>query len=189
MVTIIFMLLPLTDIVILSKNINILKQALKTNPLTLSCSLLCLFAVFSYGIINPTKTLNELKAHSSKPFETTEDKLVRTVTVTNASGNYILGVFSLFLLLVVLRISDFMTLSAKLTEFSNLMANYKLLDIKCFEQEKKEEETFIIEDFGDEDEKIHWPSIIDFNKKEYIRIKRFFYNQRHRQQKKCIQVN
>lgn len=191
MVTIIFLLLPFIDIVTLSKKLNIFKHTLKTNPLILSCSLLCLFAVFSYGIINPTKTLNELKAlNLSKPFETAEDKLVRTVTVANASGNYILGVFSLFLLLVILRITDFMTLSAKLTEFSNLMANYKLLDVICIEQETKfDEEPFVIEDFGDGEEKVHWPSIVDFNKKEYVRIKHFFHNYTHRQHRKCIQVN
>lgn len=177
MVTILYMLLPFIDVVILSKNIKILSDTIKTNSHALCSVIICGFLVVSYGIIIPMKSLHDSKTLKlSKSFETPEDQLIRIITATDASRNFILGAFSLFYLLVILRLFDFVTFSAKLHEFSQLMANYELIDVTLNNETEPEPEepTYIIEEFLDEEETVHWPSIIDFNKIEHSIIRNFF---------------
>ncbi|CAH2087619.1 unnamed protein product [Euphydryas editha] len=154
-----------------------LEDTIKTNSHAICSIIICGFLVISYGIINPMKNLHDSKSFKlSKSFETPEDQLIRILSATNASRNYILGVFSLFYLLVILRLFDFVTFSAKLHEFSKLMANYELIDVTLTNETEPEPEepTYIIEEFLDDEETIHWPSIIDFNKIEQSIIKKFF---------------
>lgn len=181
MVSILFMLLPLVDIVVLSKNIKVLKDTVQNNTLVSSSMIVGAYMVIKYGIIDPTKTLHELKAlNLSKAIVSAEEKLERIVAGTDACRSYILGVFSLFFLLVLLRLFDFITFSAKLTEFCNLMADYDLVDITYTQTEsevlEQEEPTYTLADYLDEDEQVHWPSIIDFSKKEHNTIRNFFIN-------------
>lgn len=178
MVVLFFILIPYFDIVLLSKDIELIKDNLKTNVITLSCVILFGFTIITFGIIYPAKTLNELKTVKlSKTFETTEDKVNRIIIATNASRNYILGAFSLFFLLVLLRLFDFVTFSAKLYEFSNLMANYDVIDVTYKEtcEEPEIEDKYVLDEYIDEYNKtVRWPSIAELNKIEHKRIKDFF---------------
>lgn len=178
MVTIYFLLYPFCDVVTLSNKLKTIQHSVKSNRLI--CCLLLFAAVITIyiGIFNPTKVFNELKRYKFiKRNETAAEKIMRIIRATNALRNYMLGVFSLFFYLVLLRLFDFIYFSAKLHEFYNLMANYDLIDITYTENEPElhDESSFIIEEeINNDDEMIHWPSVAEFDEKEHERIKEFF---------------
>ncbi|CAF4828397.1 unnamed protein product [Pieris macdunnoughi] len=168
-VFILFLLTPFFDIVTLSKNIKIFQNS---NIFTISLATLYAITIITFGILTPTKTLTKLNV-AWKRENSADNKLRNIITATNASRNYILGAFSLFFLLVTLRIFDFLDFSAKLVEFSNLMANYELLDIAFVDDNSiglenvvKAKET--IEDY----DVVRWPSVIEL--KEENTIEHFF---------------
>ncbi|CAG9791039.1 unnamed protein product [Diatraea saccharalis] len=113
----------------------------------------------------------------SRRIENPTERLKHIIDLTNACRNYLLGGFSMFFLLVMLRLFDFVNFSAKLHEFSDLMGNYDLIDITLTNTvEKEPDPTFVIDEDFDEvdDHSVRWPSFIDFNKTEHRKIKNFF---------------
>lgn len=169
-VFILFLLTPFFDIVTLSKNIKVFEDC---NIFTISLATLYAITIITFGIVTPTKTLTKLD-FAWKRDNSADTKLRNIITATNASRNYILGAFSLFFLLVTLRIFDFLNFSAKLVEFSNLMANYELVDIAFVDENSIELENIVrlektIEDY----DVVRWPSMIEFKEDENT-IEQFF---------------
>lgn len=174
MVTILLVLLPIVDIVTLSKNIKTLIDYFKNSSLLSTFIIMYIIIIAGYGIISPTKTLNILKNISAEN-ETPREKLIRIIDSTNATRNYLLGGLSLFYILVAWRLLDYIKFSAKLHEFSNLMGNYELIDITFKEPEPEDTETtFIIDEANEEDDSTHWPSIVDLTKTDHTKLKTFF---------------
>lgn len=148
--------------------------------------------VVGLGIIAPTKILNSGRIPKFvRDSETPSEKIKRITNSTNAARNYLLAGFSLFYLLVLWRLIEYLEFSAKLHEFSNLMGNYDLVDIGEAAKEKEEEEIAeeekveeAIEEEEDDEEPFvigtgkskdyHWPSVANLNRKEESRIKQFF---------------
>ncbi|CAK1542042.1 unnamed protein product [Leptosia nina] len=170
---ILFLLTPFFDIVTLSKNIKLLQD---TNVLTLPLALLYVATIITSGIITPTKTLSELNS-AWKRENTANNKLRNIIATTNASRNYILGSFSLFFLLVTLRIIEFLKFSAKLVEFSHLMANYDLIDVAYINNNNPidlEDSNCLEEDNFKDYDIVRWPSAIDFNEDEQNIAQNYF---------------
>ncbi|CAG4935775.1 unnamed protein product [Colias eurytheme] len=171
-VLILFLLSPVLDIVTIAKNIKLLEDNFKSNIFTISLAVLYVTTIISAGIIAPTKTLSQLKSKAIKQEESADTELKNVIAATNAVRDNILGAFSLFFLLITLRLCDFLKFSAKLVEFANLMANYDLIDIAYVES--KIDLSISNIDSEDEQDSIHWPSIADFSKSEHCKIQKFF---------------
>ncbi|KAG6451055.1 hypothetical protein O3G_MSEX006907 [Manduca sexta] len=176
MVFIIFLLVPLVDIVTLSKYIKHYQDLLGHSPLFRTFAALYAIVIAGYGILGPTRTLNKPRIPKILRLnETSQEKLIWIIESTNATRNYLLAGFSLFYLLVIWRLFEYIIFSAKLHEFSKLMGNYELIDITfTSEPEPEPEPMFIIDESIDEDESVHWPSMVELNKTEHTRIKTFF---------------
>lgn len=182
MVFILVLVFPLFKLELIATYITNFKISFQTNYLfRCLCVLYCVFIAL-FGIIAPIKTLNEYG--SAKDEETSREKLLRIIQTTNATRNYILGGFSLFFLLVGLRLFDFVIFSAKLQEFSVLMSNYQLIDITFSEIEEKESSNLYVgdtdtyDDSSDATDKStheisHWPSFINLRKLERAKIRKF----------------
>lgn len=174
MVTIILILLPVVDIITLSKNIKIYIDNVRDSPFYSFSVVMYVILIAGYGIVGPTKTLNSLK-RASRLTETPREKLIRVIDSTNATRNYLLGGLSLFYILVAWRLLDYINFSAKLHEFSDLMGNYDLIDITLKEAEFEDTETtFIIDEAIEEEDSVHWPSIADLSRTEQTKLKTFF---------------
>lgn len=180
MVFILVLVFPLFKLELIATYITNFKISFQTNYLfRSSCVFYCVFIAL-FGIIAPIRTLNEYG--SAKDEETSREKLLRIIQITNATRNYILGGFSLFFLLVGLRLFDFVIFSAKLQEFSVLMSNYQLIDITFSEIEEKESSNLYVGDTHDDSsdtidksthEISHWPSFINLRKLERAKIRKF----------------
>lgn len=174
MITILLVLLPVVDIITLSKNIKIYIDHMKRSPLYILMVVMYIIIIASYGILGPTRTLNTLN-EVSKQNESPREKLIRIIDFTNATRNSLLGGLSLFYILVAWRLLDYTQFSAKLHEFSNLMGNYDLIDITFKESEFEDNETtFIINEAINEEDSVHWPSIIDLSQNEQTKLRTFF---------------
>lgn len=161
-VFILFLLSPLFDIVTLSKSIKIFEDS---NIFTICLAITYAVTIITFGIITPTNTLTIL--HSARKQENSADnKLRNIITANNASRNYILGAFSLFFHLVTLRIFDFLNFSAKLVEFTNLMANYELIDIAFIGDNNIELESAVKSETIKDYDVVRWPSVIEFKEEE-----------------------
>lgn len=170
MVSIMVLVLPIIDIVVLSKNLKRFTNDAKHSPVAVMTILLYGFCILYYGIINPMKLFND-KSQLTTP----NKKLRHIIDVTNASRNYLLAGLSLFFVLVIVRLCDYVHFSAKLHEFSELMRNYNLIDIAyTTEGEKDLDQTTIFEEsFKSDEESVHWPSTVDFTKSEHRQIQTF----------------
>lgn len=180
MVSILVLLFPLFELDRIATCIKNFKVSFQTsNQFRFWCVLYCVLIAL-FGIIVPIRTLNSYG--SARDNESSREKLVRIIQTTNASRNYILGGFSLFFLLVGLRLFDFVIFSAKLQEFSVLMSNCHLIDITFSEIEEKESNNLYIGDIHnvsseligrDRNEIGYWPSFINLRKLERVKIRKF----------------
>lgn len=181
MVSILVLLFPLFELELIATCINNFKASFQTsNQFRFWCVFYCVFIAL-FGIIAPIRTLNSYGS-TARDNESSREKLIRIIQTTNAARNYILGGFSLFFLLVGLRLFDFLIFSAKLHEFSILMSNYHLIDITCSEIEEKESNNLYTDDIHDDSSEIigkdrydigHWPSFINLRKLERVKIRKF----------------
>lgn len=169
MMLMLILLLPIVNIITLSNGIQTLKDGYLNNNIFQVFSILYLCVVFYYGIIEPTSKLNDLRIPKNLD-ETSKEKLSRIVETTNAQRNYLLGAFSLFLLLVSVRLFDFVIFAAKLHEFSNLMSSYNIVDITYEESAVRNisESTCV-----GNPEDVNWPAIVELSKTELERLKSF----------------
>ncbi|XP_059061155.1 uncharacterized protein LOC131854047 [Achroia grisella] len=181
MVIILLLLLPIVDLTTLSRSIRfILYNPQLHNLMRIIITMYVIF-IIGFGILGPTRTLNNLKySRLLKKNETSKEKLIRIIDSTNATRNSLLAGFSLFFTVVALRLFDYVKFSAKLYEFSNLMGNYDLVDVTVTTEIERETESFIIDQSIEEDEDneevdnhIRWPSIANLNKIEHKHIKTF----------------
>lgn len=190
MVTILLLLLPIFNVITLSKYIRLFKVHIIKNT-TLWLTVITLYAVIiaDFGIVSPSRTLNNLKISSViNEHETNQEKVIRITRASNATRKYLLGAFSMFYVLVIWRLTEFIEFSAKLHEFSNLMSTYDLVDV-TLQQDKEETLESLTIDIVDieehdndlngftsieQDNSIIWPSIADLNKQEKGRIRTFF---------------
>lgn len=176
MVSILFLLLPIFDVITLSKYIKQYKEILRDRPLFRTFTVIYCTIIAVYGILGPTRTLNKYKMPKFvKDNETPEQKVLRIIDSTNAIRNYLLSGFSLCFVLVIWRSLDLIIFSAKLHELYDLMRNYDLIDITLTTEveEKRDNESYLIDETIYEDDNVHWPSIIELNKTEYNRIQAF----------------
>lgn len=183
MSVIVFLLLPFVDIVTLSKNIQEYQAHMTKNDLTITLGVLYLLIILGFGIIGPMSTLNGLRlSPEARANETPTEKLIRIIETTYAVRDYLLAGFSLFFILVIWRLFDFIIFSAKLHEFSELMSNYDLVDINYTDEKaeiQSKSSTIIDENLELEDEEVevdyvHWPSVIQLGKSDTRLIKSFF---------------
>lgn len=182
MVSILVLLFPLFNLDLIATCIKNFKVSFQTSSqFRFWCAFYCVFIAL-FGIVAPIRTLNVYG--SARDNESSREKLIRIIQTTNAARNYILGGFSLFFLLVELRLFDFVIFSAKLQEFSVLMSNYHLIDITFSEIEEKESHlNLFIDDIQDDDSSDiigkdkqdigHWPSFINLRKLERVKIRKF----------------
>lgn len=174
MVLILLFLFPIFDIVTTSKYIKQYEEEIKKYPNIINFIIAIYFlTIFKYGILGPAKTFNELNVHKQE--ESSREKLLQIIESNKAARNNILGSVSLFFLLIIWRLLEYVLFSAKLHEFSDLMSNYDLIDITFVEESESDivKEKIIAVPLDDECD-ILWPSCIDLNKHEISRIKRFF---------------
>lgn len=180
MVSILVLLFPLFELDLIATFIKNFKDSFQTsNQFKFCCVFYCVFIAL-FGIIAPIRTLNVYG--SARDNESSREKLIRIIQTTNAARNYILGGFSLFFLLVGLRLFDFLIFSAKLQEFSVLMSNYHLVDITFSEIEEKESNNYYCDDYHDDSSELigngkqeigYWPSFINLRKLERVKIRKF----------------
>lgn len=175
MVLILILLCPIIDIISLAKYIQVLNNTIKSNSNYIHGILFLIMSVIVTGFIRPVETLNYIKTtKSSEKLQTADEKLALVIQATIASRNYLLGIFSLFLFLIIIRLLDYVEFSAKLHEFSNLMANYDIVDITLNQDKEPEDQLEIYEDISHEEETIRWPSITKFSKIDKSKLKNFF---------------
>lgn len=182
MVSILFLLVPVIDIITLNKHLRVQRYMWRDSPLFLSLLTIYGIFIFIYGIIIPSKTLYEHKIPKVlKLRETPNEKLTRVVACTNAIRNSLLGAFSLFYTLVFARLLQYVKFSAKLHEFSDLMGNYDLIDATLNDDISIAEPAHIIyEDLDVEDDSVRWPSFVELNKSEHNQIKTFLEKEQKR---------
>ncbi|KAH9639817.1 hypothetical protein HF086_013802 [Spodoptera exigua] len=172
-----FLLLPLLDVVTQAKCIKYFKEHLLTHHLTISIVALYVLIVGMFGIYGPLQILCTLKFPKMiRPLETPVEKLKRIIELTNATRNYLLASFSLFFLLVIWRLFELIIFSARLHEFSDLMANYDLVDIGYAQNQDEDLPVIgIIEDEieGDDVDAFNWPLVVHLSEKETLRLKSF----------------
>lgn len=179
MLAIMILVLPGINVVTLSKNIKIITNDGKKSPVALLVIFFYLLCITLYGILYPIKIFND-----KTELNNASDRLKRLIDITNASRNYLLAGLSLFFVLVIIRLCDYIHFSAKLHEFSDLMGHYDLIDIAFTAEvdKDKDKETNTVESSkieGEETEEEeegspHWPSTIDFTRSEHKRIRTFF---------------
>lgn len=189
MVTISLLILPIFDVITLSKYISQFRYQLSKWRL-LSATLIFIYVMLVgiFGIVNPSKTLNKLKIYKLvRQNETTSEKLRRIIDASNATRNYLLGAFSMFYVLVIWRLLEYIKFSAKLHEFSNLMGTYNLVDV-TFDQDETIDMTEKLNMNFDDTEALSdsvplhaanselWPSVTDLSHSEKGRIQSFLKN-------------
>lgn len=179
MLSLLFLLFPIVDIVTLSKKIKYYKEKLGDNLFFTTLSAIYALTIIVYGILGPLMTINSTKTPKiMRKNETPREKIIRVIENTNATRNYLLGGFSMFYLLVGVRLLEYVEFSAKLYEFSDLMGNYDIIDNAFIDSDSEKpvsETTFIIDNTIEEEEAEakRWPSFVDLNKAETAQIRKF----------------
>lgn len=174
------LILPVFDVVTLAKAIKIRSVEFQL-PFRI-LGLMYNFLVIWHGIVTPIKKLSSIRLPKAIiEGLTAREKLIRIIDATNARRNFLLGCFSLFLSLTSLRLFTYIEFSAKLHEFSNLMATCNLVDVEL--KQKKNEAEFVIEDHVDEDSDdlkserfCKWRSIAKLNERENFEIKKLLHS-------------
>lgn len=171
------LLLPLGDVVTQAKCIKYFHEHLLFHHVTISIIILYALIVGMFGIYTPMQTLCTLNIPKKiRPVETPIEQLIRIIKLTNATRNYLLASFSLFFLLVTWRLFELILFSARLHEFSDLMAHYNLVDISYSQNQDEDPPVLkIVEDVIVEDdvEPFNWPLVVHLSEKETLRLKSF----------------
>lgn len=171
MVIILLILLPIIDVVQLAENLKLYIACVKKSSL-ITCVSIYAITVACYGIIVPTWTLTRYK-YSLRSNESPRDTLIRVIRTSNANRDYLLGSLSLFLTLVAWRLLEYIQFSAKLHEFSDLMANYDLIDSNY-----KEDETFIIDEEKYDVDSVSWLPCINLNLQVHEKLAKYLEDER-----------
>lgn len=182
-----YLMLPITDIVNLSKYIKHFYENLKSKtkrPYFYIASLIYFSIIVIFGIFSPMFTLLRFEiSKASRANETPTETVISIIAAKNAKRNYLLASFSLFFLLVTWRLLELIMFSARLHEFTDLMKNYKIIDISFSQVVKEDEDVICIKMFeeyvDDNDDETQWPAIVNLNSTETLLLKSFLERTPH----------